>query len=59
MLKSLETRLEVMSHLDNILVSDLFEEPFFSCQSHLEIETSFATALSVPRPILVSLIIGI
>lgn len=30
-----------MGHLDNILVNDLFEGPCFSCQSHLEIETSF------------------
>lgn len=48
-----------MSHIDKVLVNDLFEEPCFSCQSHLEIETSFATVLSVPRSILAPLVMGI
>lgn len=48
-----------MSPIDNIWVNDLFEEPCFSCQSHLEIETLFATVLSVPRPILAAVVMGI
>lgn len=55
----LEISLEVMNHIDNFLVNDLFEEPCFSCQSHLEIETLFATFLSVPSPILAPLVMGI
>lgn len=56
--QSLETGLEVMGHTYNILANDLFEGSCFSCQSHLEIETSFATVHPVPRPILALLIIG-
>lgn len=42
----------------DILVNDLFKGTCLSCQSHLEIETSFAIVLSVPRLILAALVIG-
>lgn len=45
-----------MGHI-HILVNNLFEGACFSHQSHLETETSFATVLAVPRPILAALVI--
>lgn len=47
-----------MGYTDNILVNDIFEKSCFSCQSHLEIEISFATVNPVPRPVLAVLVIG-
>lgn len=48
----------MIGHIDNILVNDPFEGASFSFQSHLEIETSFATSHSVPRAVLAALVTG-